>query len=283
LDEIYGGGKMEKKEIEFFTMLNKTLGNRRIQDKIINIVKKEYVSYLKQEDAGRVDTGKYKELYDKNKKSLNEKEEVVVGLETKISELKEKNKELKQNIQSLENVLKEKSEEAEKAAKDREALENQLKESNEKCTEHKKSLEQRFEKGWTLFQDYRKISVEKKQLLSSVFTDEDNFASFICGGAQDESLNMVWDVIRTCVLHEEYEDRDILWAIFKYCIGLVNISKTKAIYEILSPEKGVAFDLDLHMLMGNSRAQGKIIEVYLQGYKNTYNGVVERKSIVTIG
>jgi|GEM_PF-2506147 len=147
----------------------------------------------------------------------------------------------------------------------------------------REQLAQRFDKGWQLYEKYGRVSANTRQLLGSVFTGTD-FMSFICGGAQNESLSKIWDVVKYCLLHDGYEDdAAILWNIFEYCLQLVNASKTQTIYEIAKVTQGDAFDVDVHTPAGNSRAQGRVQEIYLQGYINVYSHKMERKSIVNIG
>lgn len=154
-----------------------------------------------------------------------------------------------------------------------------LKRENE---EQAQILSQRFADGWEFFCAYQKVSAQSKRLLSGVFVKPDDFTSFICGGAQDRSLEKIWDVIKGCLSQGNTKDADILWDIFEYAVELVNSAKTERIYEIMDVKPGTPFDLDLHALAAGSKAQGNIQEVYLLGYKNVYAGRVERKSIVNV-
>ena len=148
--------------------------------------------------------------------------------------------------------------------------------------EQSRMLSRRFSKGWELFCAYRDVSVQSKRLLGSVFVKSDDFTSFICGSAQDRSLEKIWDVIKGCVVQGNMNDADILWEIFEYAVELVNSAKTERIYEIMDVNPGVPFDIDLHALAAGSRAQGNIQDVFLLGYKNVYANRVERKSIVRV-
>ena len=140
-----------------------------------------------------------------------------------------------------------------------------LKRENE---EQAQILSQRFAEGWELFCAYRNVSAQSKRLLSGVFVKPDEFTSFICGGAQDRSLEKIWDVIKGCLAQGNTNDADILWDIFEYAVELVNSAKTERIYEIMDVKPGVPFDLDIHTLAAGSKAQGNIREVYLLGYPN---------------
>ncbi len=104
--------------------------------------------------------------------------------------------------------------------------------------------------------------------------------SFICGGAQTSALETIWDVLRECVQQGKADDASTLWDIFEYCLQLVNASKIQARYETLPVEEGDTFDMDYHSEGQGSKAQGTIADIYLRGFRNSYNGKVIRKSIV---
>lgn len=166
--------------------------------------------------------------------------------------------------------------------KSEDALKKENKRLKDENEEQAQALSQRFAEGWELFCAYQKVSSQSKRLLSGVFVNPENFTSFICGGAQDRSLEIIWDIIKGCLSKGNTRDADILWDIFEYAVELVNSSKTERIYEIMDVKPGASFDLDVHALAAGSKAQGNIQEVYLLGYKNVYVGRIERKSIVSI-
>lgn len=140
-----------------------------------------------------------------------------------------------------------------------------------------------FNRGFELYQKYQGVGSHAQQLLSAgVFTRND-FTSFICGGAQVNSLETIWDVWRECVMGGKNQDAKILCEVFMYCLGLVNASKVQASYSILPVKVGDPFDSDIHVEAPGSRAQGKISEVYLPGYRNNYNHRIIKKSIVKVG
>ena len=145
-------------------------------------------------------------------------------------------------------------------------------------------LDARFSRGWELFEQYLNVSEHTRQILhNGVFTQEASFMSFICGGAQLTALDRLWDALRDCVLRGQQDDAEILWDIFEYCLELVNASRTQAKYEILSVKVGDSFDSDCHTEGPNSKAQGIVRGVYLQGYRNTYSDRIMKKSIVQVG
>ena len=153
--------------------------------------------------------------------------------------------------------------------------------AQEKISEQEAQLQQRFADGWELYQKYCRVGAHARQLLQGVFV-RDNFTSFICGGAQVDSLEKIWDVLRECVMSSRKQDAEILWAVFEYCLELVNSSKAQASYSILPVKVGERFDSEIHSEAPGSRAQGKISAVYLPGFQNEYSGRIIKKSIVQV-
>lgn len=160
-------------------------------------------------------------------------------------------------------------------------LERELKEANIKLMRLNAQLNDRFDRGWELFQKYKGVGSHARQLLQGVFPHE-NFTSFICGGAQTDSLETLWDVLRECIMNGNQHDAEILREIFEYCLELVNASKVQSVYSILPVNVGDRFDFEVHSEAPGSRAQGKISSVWLPGYRNDYNGRIIRKSIVQV-
>ena len=61
----------------------------------------------------------------------------------------------------------------------------------EKIDQLRKELAQRFERGWELFQQYQNVSTHARQILKAGVFTHDDFMSFICGGAQTNSLEAI--------------------------------------------------------------------------------------------
>ncbi len=161
------------------------------------------------------------------------------------------------------------------------SLQQDLDDANQKISDLEGQLQQRFARGWELFKKYQTIGAHARQLLQGVFTRE-NFMSFICGGAQSESLEKIWDVLRECVMNSRQHDAEILWEVFEYSLELVNSSRAQVSYSILPVSDGDRFDSDLHTEAPGSRAQGKVARVYLPGFRNDYNRRIIKKSIVQV-
>lgn len=144
-------------------------------------------------------------------------------------------------------------------------------------------LQQNFSRGQELFQKYQRVGSHARQILGTGVFVHDDFTSFICGGAQTDSLEKIWNVMSECVSSGRQQDVDILWEIFEYCLTLVNASKSGAGFSVLPVNVGDRFDSDIHREGADSRAQGRIVKIYLRGFRNDYNGRVVEKSIVQVG
>ena len=262
---------------------------------------KQQISDLKMQMEGRKEEQqKEKKTHDEEKlrmenqrlsgevESLKEEKQ---NLSTEVESLKAEKERSENQINDLKTQMKEYQ--AEKKTHDEEKLRiekekqnlsveaESLKKENHALQEQ---LDARFSRGWELFEAYRKVSEHTRQILhNGVFTQEASFMSFICGGAQLTALDRLWDALRDCVLRRQKDDAAILWDIFEYCLELVNASRTQAKYEILSVKVGDSFDSDCHSEGPNSKAQGIVRKVYLQGYHNTYSDRIMKKSIVQVG
>lgn len=222
------------------------------------------------------------------KNSLATSQQRVKDLEQQIKMAQYKNSRLEsslsqseQSARSLQDKLKEWQGTFTREQQRAKNLQRELDDAQERISELEAQLQQRFARGWELFQKYRRVGSHARQLLQGVFP-RDDFTSFICGGAQVNSLETLWDVLRECVMNNRPQDAEILSEVFEYCLELVNAAKAQAGYSILPVNVGDRFDSDLHSEGPNSRAQGKISNVYLPGYKNDYNGRVIKKSIVQV-
>ena len=220
--------------------------------------------------------------------SLSQAQQRVKDLEQQIQNAQFKNSRLQsslsqseQSARSLQDKLKTWQETFTREQQRNKSLQQDLDAANQTISDLERQLEQRFARGWELFQKYQSVGTHARQLLQGVFT-RDNFMSFICGGAQSESLEKIWDVLRECVMNSRQHDAEILWEVFEYSLELVNSSRAQVSYSILPVNVGDRFDSDVHSEAPGSRAQGKVAQVYLPGFRNDYNRRIIRKSIVQV-
>ena len=196
-------------------------------------------------------------------------------LQSELSKADQREKNLQSKIFQLQSSL----DDAQNSCRRLESKNSQLKKS---CDELQAQLDLQLGRGWQLFQDYQRLGWHPRQILQTGVFPHNSFMSFICGGAQASSLETIWDVVREAVLGGDNSDAQILWQIFQYAVELVNSAKAQASYEILPVQAGDRFDSDFHVEGPNSRAQGSIAQIYLPGFKNTYNNRIIRKSLVRV-
>lgn len=295
--------------------LLRLLDDAEVQRKILQIVEepKIYSEPIKPpEESPAVDDEKLSRLEEENSRLKNnlseaqrrvkDSEQQIQTAQLKLSQAQQRVKDLEQQIQTaqsrnsrLENSLSQ----SERSSKDlqsklaewqktftreqqrNKSLQQDLDAAQLKISDLEAQLQQRFARGWEIFQKYQTIGAHARQLLQGVFTRE-NFMSFICGGAQSESLEKIWDVLRECVMNSRQHDAEILWEVFEYSLELVNSSRAQVSYSILPVNIGDRFDSDLHTEAPGSRAQGKVARVYLPGFRNDYNRRIIKKSIVQV-
>ena len=162
-------------------------------------------------------------------------------------------------------------------------LQRELDDAQEKISQLEEQLKNSFARGQELFQKYRQVGAHARQILGTSVFVRDDFTSFICGGAQSDSLEKIWDVLKTCVMDGNQRDAEILGEIFDYCLELVNASKSGKGFSILPVNVGDRFDSNIHSEVSAGLAQGKISVVCLPGFRNDYSGRLVRKSIVQVG
>ena len=201
------------------------------------------------------------------KKFLTQDADKISKLEKELNNLRGENYRLKNELAKAQRCV--------------QNLQRDLDAANDKISELDSQLNERFARGWELFQKYQLVGSHARELLQGVFPRED-FMAFICGGAQVDSLGTLWDVLRECVMNRRQQDAQILSEVFEYCLKLVNSSKAQASYSILPVNVGERFDSDVHSEAPGSRAQGKISVVYLPGYRNDYSGRIIKKSVVQV-
>ena len=222
------------------------------------------------------------------KNNLSEVQQRVKDLEQQIQNAQSRNSRLENSLsqserssKDLQSKLAEWQKTFTREQQRNKSLQQDLDAANQTISDLEEQLEQRFARGWELFQKYQSVGTHARQLLQGVFT-RDNFMSFICGGAQSESLEKIWDVLRECVMNSRQHDAEILWEVFEYSLELVNSSRAQVSYSILPVNVGDRFDSDVHSEAPGSRAQGKVAQVYLPGFRNDYNRRIIRKSIVQV-
>ena len=147
--------------------------------------------------------------------------------------------------------------------------------------ELKKQLAERFAEGWDVYQTFLNLDATTREN-SGLYAI--NFESFICSGAQQRLLGEIWEAALDCKRNGKKDDAEIFWAVFSYCVYLVNAAQKDNIIEILNTQEGERYDTDKHSTSGtNSSTQGVVREIILAGYKNNINRKIVKKSNVRVG
>ena len=145
----------------------------------------------------------------------------------------------------------------------------------------KQQLAERFADGWELYQKFLSLDISTRE--NSGLRAE-SFMSFICSGAQMKRLEGIWESALDSKRAGKFDDAEILWSVFAYCVRLVNAAQGDNIIEILNTQLGERYDTDKHSTSGtNSSTQGVVREIILVGYRNNISRKVVKKSNVRVG
>ena len=177
----------------------------------------------------------------------------------------------------LESLRKEKN----TAESQRDELSRQLETVYKEKESAEKQLAERFAEGWEVYQTFLKLNAEVRE--NSGFRAE-KFETFICKGAQRNSLDGIWEAALDCKRAEKIDDARIFWNVFEYFVQLVNFAFGDNFIEILNTQIGDRYNTDIHSTSGtNSSTQGVVREVILAGYRNNNSKKIVKKSNVRVG
>ena len=227
------------------------------------------------------------------KKEIERLENEIGRLDTKISDLTKKNGEQARDIitanadkSRLEKDLSAAEDKNKQLAKDKKKAEDErtkIDDLRQKAEIQARELSRLFPRGRELFARYGELSENtRRNLLSGIFVREGNFHAFICSAAQDETIGMIWDAMKSAIRVGNDGDVKILRELFAYAVDLTNLTKREKLYEILKEKVGAEYDMERHSPSADSRAQGVVGKIYLEGYKNLYMGKIVQKSIVKL-
>ena len=166
---------------------------------------------------------------------------------------------------------------------EKERTERELSKAQTKLAEKDGELRQRFSRGWNIWRQYQQLTNGTKESLQRVFAHADDFTSFICCGAQSDAPEVIWDIMSDCWDKKLLGDLAILREIFAYSLELVNSTKTKPLFEILSVKTGDKYDRKYHLVEPFCEVQqGNVEKVCVQGFRNVFVNKVIRQSLVSL-
>ncbi len=202
--------------------------------------------------------------------------------EKEISDLQNRLRDFEEKARSFEEAAEEAKREKDVLQNENKALSLDAEGLRKELREAQKTLSQRFGKGTALWEAYRRLSGDYLQRLEGVIRNPDDFESFICCLSQKEAMVQLWDLAKDAYKEKKDEESRVLYEVFAYAMELVNHTMAHPYYEILTVAKGDSSDIAKMELSAESRAQGAVQCVHVQGFWNTYNKQIIRKSVVTL-
>lgn len=166
---------------------------------------------------------------------------------------------------------------------EKERMERELSQAQTKLAEKDTQLQQRFSRGWDIWRQYQQLTNGTKESMQRIIAHADDFTSFICCGAQSDAPEVIWDIMSDCWEKKLLGDLAILREIFAYSLELVNSTKTKPLFEILSVKPGDKYDRKHHLVDPFCEVQqGNVEKVCVQGFRNVFVNKVIRQSLVSL-
>ena len=204
-------------------------------------------------------------------------QELTHGIEEKERRLKQ----FQEKTHSLEQDLDALSQYNENLLKKQETLVKSLEEEKVDNDNNKKLLKQRFDEGWKVYEQYRKLPEDIRDNLKFYFA-RPKFESFIFGGADKGLLDDLWNETRDCIKYERQEEAVVLWKMFEYFLGLANLTYEEDRYQIVNVDSvyDQEYDYSKHQLDARSVVQGLVDDVIIPGYY--YQGELKKKTIVVL-
>ena len=240
-------------------------------------------NYRRQLDDAQLKISQLENSLSQSQRQAENYRQQLDDAQSKISRLENSLSESRQSSNSLQRKFSDWQQTFNREQSRAQNLQRELDDAQEKISQLEEQLKNSFARGQELFQKYRQVGAHARQILGTSVFVRDDFTSFICGGAQSDSLEKIWDVLKTCVMDGNQRDAEILGEIFDYCLELVNASKSGKGFSILPVNVGDRFDSNIHSEVSAGLAQGKISVVCLPGFRNDYSGRLVRKSIVQVG
>lgn len=115
-----------------------------------------------------------------------------------------------------------------------------------------------------------------------MFLRAEDFPSFIFSGAQPGALESLWDILKESWEYKRSKDLPLLEALFQYFLAFANRSYRDSVFERLAVGVGEAFDAKTQFPIPDGKAQGRVAETYVQGFRNLYAKKIVRQTIVKL-
>lgn len=231
-------------------------------------------------------------------------------LRSKVQNLQDERREIHEKLQSAmqvkEKVLNEKrvaDEQLEKLRKDKDALEkrldvvlleleekkqmylNQVKETNmvQQCLAEAKVLNEKYDRYYELdkvYEQFLTLNEETMLRLKNVYPKADIY-TFLAASLQWDNIIGLWNFLKTKVVENDTVDLNTLHDIFLVAFKVYNKQGAEEVYQLISPEIGVPFDNDIHVILG-TKTDGIIQRTCLEGIQNRKTRKVLNKALVLV-
>ena len=285
--------KDEVKKIFFELLAEDEEFQRKLTKFILNAVAEKFV-----ERVAQVEESPQVEVDEPEAEEKNSTEEFAENVAELIEERNEANRqleELRREKISVEGERNEAQRQLEELRCEKNSVEGERNEANRQLEELRREkisveeerddlkhqLDERFSEGWEVYQKFLRIDADARKE-SGIYSGD--FVSFICSGAQMKRLESIWEAALDCKRTGNFDDAEIFFEVFKYCVRLVNAAQGDKVIELLNTQLGDRYDTDKHSTGGtNSAAQGVVREIILVGYRNNISKKTIKKSNVRVG
>jgi len=287
--------------LSFEGKLLKALDNKNVQQKICEIVRASKESALPSVEISnkekcnnnqitRYEAGQYTKAGQHHKDvnvaqvNIGSVQAEIRKLKTENAELTEKLEESQATIASLNGTIEQKETANAKLAKDLRNSQATIASLNGTIEQKEKKLKALepltvFQKPLKLLTAYRNLPEKIHYSLSNILAAK-SLEAFVATGVQYDNLKSLWEFMKDKALDDQKIPE--LLDIFRYFLEAYNANYEKPRYQILPDFCGENFDNELHIRGYNSRPSGRITETVLPGYKNTFTGKIEKKSVVIV-
>lgn len=230
---------------------------------------------------GRYDDKSFREQLEKNLTWLRQ---AILNLDDYVpredyDSLRERERTLSRNIDSLQIELVTSTRRLEAAEKNCRDLERSL----EKISAEYDYYREAYAELDAAYKNYLSLNEKIRYQLAGIFGDAQTVQGFLIGAANEKHINDFWDYLRYSLNDNRLsaDDAKILTGLFDFCFDALNRSSREPIFSRLQTERGSRFNSLTMTRTSNSRQLGRVQSVLLEGYADRVGNII-RTSLVFI-
>lgn len=230
---------------------------------------------------GRYDDKSFREQLEKNLTWLRQE---ILNLDDYVpreefDSLRERERTLSRNIDSLQIELVTSTRRLEAAEKNCRDLERSL----EKISAEYDYYREAYAELDAAYKNYLSLNEKIRYQLEGIFGDAQTVQGFLIGAANEKHINDFWDYLRYSLNDNRLsaDDAKILTGLFDFCFDALNRSSREPIFSRLHTERGSRFNSLTMTRTSNSRQLGRVQSVLLEGYADRVGNII-RTSLVFI-